>query len=80
MRVGRGVAVLQGMFGVSQCILMWYHFTEPNDYRTMTFDGTLPISLKALFGEHWPDFCWIEFLGIEEEVGKEIRTLMPDGC
>ena len=78
VRLGRGVATLQGLFGSDVCVLMWFPVSQPTQYQTIQFVGTQVVNLKQLLGESWLECCWIQFLGIKADVGRYLKELLPD--
>ena len=78
IRIGRGVAALRGLFGLGQCVLMWFPRAEPANYRTMSFSGTESLNFKLVFGNDWETYDWVQFLGISEEDSAVIRRIVDD--
>lgn len=78
VRLGRGVAVLSSMWGTDRTVLLWYPASNPEQYRSMLYDGTQRLNLRQMFGEQWSDVCWMQFLGINEATGHELKKIMPD--
>ena len=78
IRIGKGVSSLRGLFGLGQCVLMWFPRAEAANYRTMSFNGTETINFKLIFGNDWETYDWIQFLGISEEDSAVIRRIVDE--
>ena len=65
-RIGHGVAILQGMSGITSAVLLWHLHGNPSQYRTLVHNGHNSTNLRQLFGDDWQSFRWIQFLSKEE--------------
>ena len=77
-RIGRGVAVLPGLSGISSALLVWWPYEQPALYRSLACAGVQQFNLQTTFGADWNDMCWVQFLMVDEKTANAIRQRAPD--
>lgn len=77
-RIGHGVALLPGQFETETTVLLFWPSKDPRLYRTMAFEGTKPLNLRAMFGDDWETYRWVQFLSANGSFARQIREAAPD--
>ena len=67
-RVGRGAHVLQGLYGIDTAILVYWPALQPGQYQMLQHHAGDVVTLKHVFVGENVDMCWIQLLGVSDEV------------
>jgi hypothetical protein len=61
-RAGKAIGRLQPLSGVDKCFLIWWNPQQPNTYQQFEHEGNMTLHLPGIFGEHWENCVWLQFL------------------
>ena len=77
VRLGVGVASVNGLDGMEEALLLWWRPERPSLVQTLEGAGTDHISLRTTFGNDWENQHWVQFLTTGTEVAELAMAQAP---